>query len=277
MTSDDAVAQKGNQTGAREQALDESTSPRDKTGGVVSQAVIDELTDHLDDVVDDAEYFKARHLADELDAKPVQIGTALAVLRSESTHFTVERWSADGTSPVTWHIKRRAVTDGGQDWNPDRADLRDDECPDENAHASRNAEQLREFDDTVDTDGWYLYEKDRSAVIGGSYQERGDAIREAAKDDDVVLVVSGERIAELEASDTTLVWETEDAPVVTDGGTLTEIEKITSGTFWKCDRCGATGEERGTVGHVDGCPNAEQAVETDGGQDVEGATNGGDD
>ncbi|MFW5959436.1 MAG: hypothetical protein ACOCQ3_05490 [Natronomonas sp.] len=36
------------------------------------------------------------------------------------------------------------------DWDPEKADLRDEETPDEDAHARRNAEQLRMAEEMED-------------------------------------------------------------------------------------------------------------------------------
>ena len=51
-----------------------------------------------------------------------------------------------GILPGVESEQARLVTDGGDDWSPEPADLRDDE-QDEDSHAARIAEQLRMLDD----------------------------------------------------------------------------------------------------------------------------------
>jgi hypothetical protein len=70
----------------------------------------------------------------------------------------------------------------------------------------------------IDHDAWYVLDADRPAVVGGPYQNRADAIHVAGCSGPEHAVVSGERVAELNDSETTLVWRTDDVPIVTDGG-----------------------------------------------------------
>lgn len=52
-----------------------------------------------------------------------------------------------GILPGVESEQARLVTDGGDDWNPEPATLRDEEQTDEDTHAERIAEQLRMLDD----------------------------------------------------------------------------------------------------------------------------------
>ena len=78
--------------------------------------------------------------------------------------------------------------------------------------------------DTVDADAWYVLDASRPAVVAGPYDNKGDAVQiAAAKYGPSHAVVDGERVLELDQGDQTLVWETDDVIVVTDGGrTVTE-------------------------------------------------------
>lgn len=70
----------------------------------------------------------------------------------------------------------------------------------------------------VHSEAWYVFDGTRDAVVAGPFDDMDQAKSRAACTEGRPYVVDGELLEKVR-DDTTLVWETGDVDVVTDGGT----------------------------------------------------------
>jgi len=151
-------------------------------------------------------YLKAAEIAADMDVSARQAGQALVGLADRAgPGLSVERWTGKRT-PATWRVQvgeHELVTDGGHD---------------------------------VDPDAWYIVESEVPAVAGGPYANYDDAYQlwQATYDQQPQYdIVQGTRIRELDQGGATLVWETDDVTVVTDGG----LREVSADYRWTCSDC----------------------------------------
>jgi hypothetical protein len=62
---------------------------------------------YLHGLVDESEAFvKSNHIGSELGISTARAGQAMDVIRRQTQHLHVERWSGKGTTPAVWYVRR---------------------------------------------------------------------------------------------------------------------------------------------------------------------------